>query len=180
MKKILILSFLFLIGCGDNNPGYLMNLSLEQLRNENNKIKTLRIQNPSDGELLSLDVISSYLINEKPKFELEEFIINYEELEKRWIQLHNGYPIETVKEIFVNEHIGPNQQLIKVHEGKFEDVDVIMFFTLQVNNELTEGMSCVSLMTRFSKDILKVDCGDSRKKVMEWNNIPNSPKIYID
>ena len=101
MKNILKLKNLLIIGitilifsCSDiEHPmGYLMNLSLKELKNENDKIKELRNQNPSDEILFSKLMISSFLINQNPNWENTKHISNFEQLEERWKQLHNGSP----------------------------------------------------------------------------------------
>ena len=71
---------------------------------------------------------------------------------------------------------GSNQQLIKYFESEFDGKIVYMFFTLSYDKP---GYSCVSLMTPLGEDILSVDCKTNEVKVMEWNSIPGSPKIYL-
>ncbi len=79
-------------------------------------------------------------------------------------------------EIMENHCKGSNQQLIKYFESEFDGKIIYMFFTLSYS---TPGYSCVSLMTPLGEDILSVDCKTNEVKVMEWNNIPGSPKIYL-
>ena len=97
LKNLLIIGITILIfSCSDNKHpnGYLMNLSLKELKNENDKIKEMRNQNPSDEILLGKLIISSFLINQNPNWENREHITNFEQLEERWYQLRGLRPPE--------------------------------------------------------------------------------------
>lgn len=78
--------------------------------------------------------------------------------------------------IMENHCKGSNQQLIKYFESEIDGKKVFMFFTLSFDKP---GYSCVSLMTPLGEDIIGVDCKTTKVKVMEWNNLSGSPKIYL-
>ena len=86
------------------------------------------------------------------------------------------FSFEESKKFMVERCRNTNQQLIKSFVSNFDGKDVYMFFTLSFDSP---GYSCVSLMTPFNLEILSTDCNLIQVKVSEWNNIPNSPKIYL-
>ncbi len=204
----LIFIYIILVSCNRQNINVL-ELNLDELTKYKIELTQDIHKNGINESMLSNELISEYLLNPSNVYINNVYDKDFlEKIIKRgdYLRSLNNYSVKqneylnfkrsllpkpksltTVKKtnllslndcvkIMENHCKGSNQQLIKYFESEFDGKIVYMFFTLSFDNP---GYSCVSLMTPLGEDILSVDCKTNEVKVIEWNNIPGSPKIYL-
>lgn len=199
---------IILVSCKNSNINVL-DLNLDELTKYKIELSQEIYQNGINESILSDELVSEYLLNPSnvnienvfdegflnkiiKRGEYLKSLNNYNVKQNEYLNFKRNLlpkpePLPTViktkllslndcVKIMENHCKGSNQQLIKYFETEFDGKTVYYFFTLSYDKP---GYSCVSLMTPFGEDILSVDCKTTELKVVQWNNIPDSPKIYL-